>query len=179
MPYTVGCTPAPLTFTIRPRFDWQVLFSIGWLCFFGYYAYAAYVTGGRSVHSDNIFNVALFTVTAFAGLLVLIRRERIEIYSEQMVWRKTYFGITRSRSAPLDDVLGAEWCEGQQQGRHGKGPDYVEFFLTNGSIKACFGLSFDDFDRMREDIRSSFPELVKRWGRATVQSKDLTLLNLN
>lgn len=179
MPYTVGCTPAPLTFTIRPKFDWKILVSIGWLSFFGYYAYAAYVTGGKSVHSDNIFNVALFTVAAFAGMLSLIRRERIEVYSEQMIWRKTYFGITRSRSAPLADVLGAEWTEGEQRGRHGKGPDYVEFFLPDRSVKACFGLSFDEFDRMRGDIGSSFPELIRRWGRPKVRLKDLTLLNLN
>ncbi len=179
MPYTVGCTPAPLTFTIRAKFDWQVLLSIGWLCFFGYLAYDAYASGGKSVHSENFFNVAVFTIGALVGLLGLIRRERIEIYSERMIWRKTYFGITRSKEAPLADVLGAEWAEGEQRGRSGKGPDYVEFFLPDGSVKACFGITFEEFDRMREDIRSSFPDLIKRWGRSSVRSKDLTLLNLN
>lgn len=179
MPYTAGGTPAPLTFTIRPKFDWQILLSIAWLCSFGYYAYAAYVSGGRSAHSENFFNVFLFTVAASAGLLGLIRRERIEIYSDQMIWRKTYFGITGSKSAPLADVLGAEWSEGKQRGRHGKGQDYVEFLLPNGSVRACFGITFDEFDQMREDIRNSYPDLIKRWGRATVRSKNFTLLNLN
>jgi hypothetical protein len=108
-----------------------------------------------------------------------IRRERVEIYSEQMVWRKTYFGITRSKAAPLADVLGAEWSEGEERHRRGKGPDYVEFFLPSGSVKACYGFTFDDFDRMREDIRTMFPQLIDRWGHGTVRSKEFTLLNLS
>lgn len=111
--------------------------------------------------------------------MAFIRRERIEIYSDQMVWRKTYFGITRSNAAPLDDILGAEWNEGEQRGRQGKGPDYVEFYLPDRSVKACFGFTFDDFDRMCEDIRTMYPQLINRWGKSTVRSKTLTLLNLS
>lgn len=176
MPYTVSCTPAPLTFTIRPKFDWQYLLSIAWVCFIGY---QVFFVRWRNLRSNDVFDVVIFAVVSFAVVLSLIRRERIEIYSEQMVWSKTYFGITRSNAAPLADVLGAEWNEGEQRGRGGKGPDYVEFYLSNGSVKACYGFTFDDFERMREDIRSMFPELINRWGRSTVRSKTLTLLNLN
>jgi hypothetical protein len=63
-----------------------------------------------------------------AVLLSLIRRERIEIYPDRMVWNKTYFGITRSNAAPLADVLGADWSEGEQKGRS-KTPDHVELVV--------------------------------------------------
>jgi hypothetical protein len=176
VPYTVNCNPAPLTFTIRPKFGWQFLLGIGWVSFIGY---QIFFLGWSEVSSDNLFELVIFVTVSFGICMALIRRERIEIYSEQMVWRKTYFGITRSDAAPLDDVLGAEWNEGEQRGRQGKRPDYVEFYLPDRSVKACFGFSFDDFDRMREDIRTMYPQLVNRWGRAAVRSKDLTLLNLN
>jgi hypothetical protein len=173
VPYTVNCNPAPLTFTIRPKFDWQILVSIPWVCFVGYQVFFL------RFRSDNLSEIVIVVAISLAALASFIRRERIEIYSEQMVWRKTYFGITRSNAAPLADVLGAEWNEGEQRGRHGKGPDYVEFYLPNGSVKACFGFTFDDFERMREDIRTMFPQLINRWGQATVRSKDFTLLNLS
>jgi hypothetical protein len=150
------------------------LLTIAWFCFIGYQAFL--------VHRRDLpdaLDIVIFTVISFGVLLSLIRRERIEIYSDQMVWRKTYFGITRSNAAPLADVLGAEWNEGEERGRGGKGPDYVEFYLANGSVKACYGFKFNEFDRMRQDISTMYPELVKRWGRSTVRSKNLTLLNLS
>ena len=113
-----------------------------------------------------------------AILLALIRRERIEIYPDRMVWSKTYFGVTRSKTAPLADVLGAEWNEGEQQRRF-KTPDHVEFYLSTGSVKACYRFTFDEFDKMRQDIGSMYPELIKTCGRAAVHSKNLTLLNLS
>jgi hypothetical protein len=173
MPYTVGCTPAPLTFTIRPRFGWQSFLGIAWIFFVGY----AVVLG--QFRTPDLFDYILFSLISFSILLAFIRRERVEIYPDQMVWRKTYIGFTRSKAAPLTDVLGAEWNEGEQHGRQGKGPDYVEFYLSNGSVKACYGFTFDEFDRMRNDIRSAYPDLVKRWGRSTPRSKTLTLLNLS
>ena len=176
MPYTVSCTPAPLTFTIRPRFDWQFLFSIAWVCFVGY---QVIFVGWRTFRSADVFDFVIFGCVSVAVLLSLIRRERIEIYPDHMVWSKTYFGFTRSNVAALADILGAEWSEGEQRGRQGKGPDYVEFYLPTGSVKACYGFTFDDFDRMREDIRSMYPALIKRWGRSTMRSKTLTLLNLS
>lgn len=51
--------------------------------------------------------------------------------------------------------------------------------MSTGSVKACYGFTFDDFDKMRQDIGRMYPELMKRWGRSTVRSKDLTLLNLS
>ena len=44
--------------------------------------------------------------------------------------------------------------------------------------RARSGLTFDEFVRMREEIRSMYPALVKRWGQSSVRSKDFTLLNL-
>jgi hypothetical protein len=173
MAYSVSCNPAPLTFTIRPRFGWQSMLGIAWICFIVYRLVGW--RGARSYDPLDLFGLALIS---FSVLLSFIRRERIEIYPDQMVWRKTYFGLTHSKTAPLSDVLGAEWNEGEQQGRRGKGPDYVEFYLPNGSVKACYGFTFDDFDRMRNDIRPMYPDVIKRWGRPTTRSKTLTLLNL-
>jgi hypothetical protein len=45
-----------------------------------------------------------------------------------MVWNKAYFGITRSNAAPLADVLGADWSEGERKGRS-KTPDHVELVV--------------------------------------------------
>ena len=175
MPYTFSCAPAPLTFTIRPRFDWQFLLSIAWVGFIGYEVFS----GGWRIHSSDVFDIAIFAFVSVAILLSLIRRERIEIYPDRMVWSKTYFGITRSKAAPLSDVLGAEWNEGDQEGRQSKAPDHVEFYLSTGSVKACYGFTFEEFEKMRQDIGSMYPALIKRWGRATVRSKNLTLLNLS
>lgn len=180
VPYTAGCNPAPLTLTIYPKLDWRILASIAWLSFFGYSGYKSFVAGGRAIHWGNILSIIIYEMAALVGLLAMIRRERIEIYSNQMIWRKTYFGVTSSKAAPLADVLGAEWIEhNNSDGDGGKGPDYVEFTLPGGTVKACFGLSFDEFDRMREDIRSMYPELITRWGKLTVRSKHFTMLNLN
>lgn len=176
MPYTISCSPAPLTFTIRPRMDWQVLFSMAWL---GFVAYVLYNPHSRNVSSDSILDFVFLAVASIGVLLALIRRERVEVYPDRMIWSKTYFGFTRSKSAPLSEVLAVEWSEGQQHGNKGKGPDYVEFYLTNGSVKACFGFTFEEFDRMREEVRSMYPDLVKRWGTSRIRSKDLTLLNLS
>jgi hypothetical protein len=142
---------------------------MAWTCFV---AYKLFVD-----HRADVVDVAFSAGISLLVLLSLIRRERIEIYSDQMVWRNTYFGITRSTSAPLADILGAEWSEGEPT-RGGKRPDYVEFFLPTGSVKSCYGLTFEEFDQMREDIRTMYPELIHRWGRSSVRSKDLTLLNL-
>jgi hypothetical protein len=60
-----------------------------------------------------------------------------------------------------------------------KTPDHVEFYLPAEVVKACYGFTFDEFEKMRQEIGSMYPELTKRWGRATVRSKDLTLLNLS
>jgi hypothetical protein len=175
MAYTVGCSPAPLTFTIRPRLSWQLLLSAGWACIIAYNIYVTYL---RKAWSDLVFDFAILALVSFGILLSFIRRERIEIYPDHIVWNNTYFGFTRSKSAPLADILAIEWNEGDERGRQGKGPDYVEFYLPTGSVKACFGFTFEDFDKMREDVRTMFPDLVKRWGASTVRSKDLTLLNL-
>lgn len=134
MPYTVGCTPAPLTLTIHPKLGWQSLLGIAWICFVGYQV--VFVDWPKT---RDILGYILFAIISFSVLLSFIRRERIEIYPDQMVWRKTYFGFTRSNAAPLSDVLGAEWNEGEQRGRQGKGPDYVEFYLSNGSVKRAMG----------------------------------------
>jgi hypothetical protein len=176
MPYTLGCSPAPLTFTIRPRFGWQSAVSIAW---FGFVVYAV-ISGGRSkIHSNDLFEIVLYALISFSVIVSFIRRERIEIYPDQMVWCKTYFGFTRSNAARLSDVRGAEWNQGQDEERQHKGPDYVELFHTTGSVKACYGFTFDDFDRMRNDIRSVYPDVIRRWGQSTPRSKTLTLLNLS
>lgn len=174
MPYTVSCDPAPLTFTIRPRFTWQSVLGVAWACFIAYQ-----IVGWREERSHNLFNWGIVALMSVIILLSFIRRERIEIYPGRMVWRTTYFGFTHSKTAPLSDVLGAEWYEGDQEGRRGKGPDYVEFYLPNGSVKACFGFTFDDFDRMRNEIRPMYPDVISRWGQSTTRSKTLTLLNLS
>ncbi len=177
MPYTVACTPAPLTFTIRPKLQWQSLLTVAWFTFIGYEVYLH--DWHRLAAPDRMLDTVLYTLVSLGALLSLIRRERVEIYSEQMIWRKTYFGFTRSNAVPLTEVMGAEWNEGGER-RGGKAPDYVKFYLADGrSIKACFGFTFEDFDRFREDIRTMFPALLKRWGHATVTSNNLTLLNLS
>lgn len=89
-----------------------------------------------------------------------------------------WFGIPRVRTVPLAEVLGAEWTEGQRH-EESKGPDFVEFFLPSGSVRACYGFTFEEFDSMREHIRTMYPDLVKRWAASSVRSKDFTLLNLN
>lgn len=176
MPYTVDCSPAPLTFNIRPKFGWQSLLGIAWICFI---AYEISLVSWRKIGSHDPFNLTMFALISFSVILSFIRRERIEIYPDQMIWRKTYFGFTRSKASPLSDVLAAEWNEGDQEGRRSKGPDYVEFYLPNGSVKACYGFTFDDFDRMRNEIRGMYPDLIKRWSQSTTRSKTFTLLNLS
>lgn len=176
MSYTIDCSPAPLTFNIRPKFDWQLVVGIAWICFI---AYEFVFAGWRKIWDYDPLDLILFALISFSVVLSFIRRERIEIYPDQMIWRKTYFGFTHSKAAPLSDVLAAEWNEGEQEGRRGKRPDYVEFYLPNGSVKACYGFTFDDFDRMRNAIRGMYPELTKRWGQSTLRSKTLTLLNLS
>jgi hypothetical protein len=94
--------------------------------------------------SWDFFTLAIFGLVLVTTVLSLIRRERIEIYSERMVWRRTYFAITRSTESPVDEVLGAEWREGDDRGES-KGPTYLEFFLPGNSVKAGFGLTFEDF----------------------------------
>jgi hypothetical protein len=175
VPYSVGCDPAPLTITVRPRLDWQLVVSAAWICFIGYELYAV---DWHKAGSDFLFDIVFLGLVSFGILVSFIRRERIEIYPDRMIWRKTYFGFTKSRSAPIAEILAIEWNEGEERGRQGKGPDYVEFYLTTASVKACFGFSFEDFEKMREDIRSMYPVLVKRWGTSTVRSKNFTLLNL-
>lgn len=46
-------------------------------------------------------------------------------------------------------------------------------------VKAGYTLTFDEFDKFRDEVRSMYPDLYKRWGSSSVRSKDLTLLNLN
>ncbi|MGE5324893.1 MAG: hypothetical protein ACM3SW_18640 [Actinomycetota bacterium] len=175
MPYTVDCSPAPLTFSVRPKVDWLSVLSIAWVCFVAYEAFANW----RKIGSYDPFDLTIFVLASLSVVLSFIRHERIEIYPDQMIWRKTYFGFTRSRSAPLSDVLAAEWNEGDQDEMRRKGPDYVEFYLPNGSVKACYGFTFDDFDRMRNEIRGMYPDVVKRWSQSTTHSKTFTLLNLS
>jgi hypothetical protein len=151
------------------------LLSAAWVCFVGHQVLHGH---SRETRSDYIFDIIIFGLVSFGILLSFIRRERIEIYPDQMIWSKTYFAVNRSKAAPLSDILAVEWSEGDQRGE-GKGPDYVEFYLSTGSVKACFGFGFDDLERMREDIRSMYPDLVKRWGTSSVHSKDFTLLTLS
>jgi len=127
----------------------------------------------------DIVGILLFVSISFAAILSHVRRERIEIYSDQMIWRRTYFGVTSSKTAPLGEVFGAEWIEGDEDNRRRRGPDHVEFYLATGTIKACFGITFEEFDHMRDDIRAMYPDLVKRWGQSSLRSKEFTLLNLN
>ncbi len=176
MPYAVNYSPAPLTLNIRPRLNWRLFLTVAWL---GFIAYQTLLVNRRKVGSYNVFDIVILIGISTVILLSFLRRERIEIYPDQMVWRTTYFGVTRSKAAPLADVLGAEWNEGEQPGRYGKGQDYVEFYFRAGSIKACYGFTFDEFDKMREDIRAMYPDLIKRWGHSPARSKDLTLLNLS
>jgi len=149
--------------------------SIAWI---GFIVYEVSL-GWQKTRSYDPFDIIVLALVSLSALLSFIRRERIEIYPEQMVWRKTCFGVTRSKAAPLSDVLGAEWNEGAEQGERRKGPDYVEFFLPNGSVKACYGFTFDDFDKMRNYIRPMYPDVIKRWSQSTIRSKTLTLLNLS
>ena len=172
MPFTISPTPAPITISIRPRWDWKILLTVlsGFLYIF--------LTDPRSWGGDRVFDSIFMAFILVGAVLYLIRRERIEVYPDQIVWNWTYFGITRKKSAPSVDVLGVEWNEGERQGRRGKGPDYVEFYLPDSSVKTCFGFTFDEFDEMRTAIGSMYPELIKRWGSSTIRSKDFTLLNL-
>lgn len=179
MPYTVGYAPAPLTFAIRPKIDWRTLLVLLWFCYTGYHALEIFRTARRIDHPPDILGLVIFAAATVVAVLSLLRRERIEFYADRVVWRRTYLGVSGSRQAPLAEVVAAQWSEGDDRGRRGKGPDYVEFFLSTGSVQACFGLSFEEWERMREDIRQMYPNLVKRWGAASIHSKDLTLLNLN
>ena len=176
MPYTINYSPAPLTFTIRPRLNWRLLLSVVWLCFI---AYRIFLVDLRPGEADDNFEIIILAFISLGVCLSFFRRERIEFYPDQIIWRTTWFGFTRSKVAPLADVLGAEWNEAEQRGGRSKRQDYVEFFLPAGSIKACYGLKFEEFDRMREEIRSMYPDLIKRWGQSSSRSQDLTLLNLN
>ena len=176
VPYTIDCTPAPVTITVRHKLNWQALLGVAWVAVV---FYPIFGVDWRHVRvQDHRLDIIVVAVATFAFFLSLIRRERIEIYPDRMVWRRTYFGITNSTEAPLEDVIGAEWSEGNERGEGDKEPDHVVFYLPGGSVKSCRGFTFEDFDRMREDIRLMYPDLIKRWGRARVRSKDFTLLNL-
>jgi hypothetical protein len=163
-----------LTFTIRPGFGWRYVVGIAWSCFVGYQIVLNYQRA-----SHNKLAAVMIALISLSVLLSFIRRERIEIYPDRMVWRATYFGFTHTETAPLSDVLGAEWYEGEREDRRDYGQDYVEFFLPDGSVKACYGLTFDEFDQMRNDIRPMYPDVIRRWGQSTTRSKTLTLLNLS
>jgi hypothetical protein len=176
-PYTIECTPAPLTLTIRPKPDWHAVIGLAWLAYFLYQVFG--VDWQRVRVQDHLFDLVVLGVFTVATVLSFIRRERIEIYPDRMVWRRTYFGVTRSKEARLEDVFGAEWSEAQDRGEGGRVPEHVEFYVPGATVKACYGFSFEDYDRMREDIRGMYPDLIKRWGRARIQSKDFTLLNLS
>ena len=176
MPYTVDCSPAPLTFNVRAKFGWQSVLGSAWI---GFIVYEFAVANWRKIGSYDPVDLTIIALISFFAILSFIRRERIEIYPDRMIWRKAYFGFTRSQTAPLSDVLAAEWNEGDQEGRRSKGPDYVEFYLPNGSIRACYGFTFDDFDRMRNEISGMYPDLIKRWSQSTTRSKTFTLLNLS
>jgi hypothetical protein len=174
VPFTVEYAPAPLNFNVRPRFDWKMLLGIPWECYIIYELWHDF----HQRPNDLNFDLVLFAIVTAFTILAFIRRESIQIYPDRMVWRKTYFGFPHERSAPLADVLGAQWTEGHQD-RQGKRPDFVEFFLPSKSVKACYGFTFDEFDSMREHIRTMYPDLIKRWGSSSVRSKDFTLLNLH
>jgi hypothetical protein len=174
MPFTVEFAPAPLNFVVRTGFNWKMLIGIPWECLITFQLWADFRKHPKHLNFDIVI---LGSATAVA-ILAFIRRENIQVYQDRMVWRRTYFGFTFEKSAQIADVLGAEWTEGHQN-REGKRPDYVEFFLPSRSIKAAYGLTFEEFDNMREHIRQMYPDLVKRWGNSSVRSKDFTLLNLH
>lgn len=176
MPYTVSCSPAPVTFTIKMRIGWQWLGSVAYVCGFAFWLWRGY---WRDFAWERSYQELLLLIFAVIAVLGFIRRERVEVYPDRIVWRKTYFGISRSKAVPISDVNAVEWCEGDDTGHGNKTPDYVAFYLPSETVKACYGFTFEDFERMREDIRGLFPDLVKRWGNASVRSKEFTLLNLS
>lgn len=174
MPFTVEYAPAPLNFNIRRGLNWKMLLSIPVELFILYWLFVDSMEHPKRLASDIVILALSFAAT----ILGFIRRENIQIYSDRIVWRRTYFGFPYERSAPLSDVVGADWMEGKQHGED-KSPDYVEFFLPDTSIRACYGFTFEEFDSMREHIRTMFPDLIKRWGSSSVRSRELTLLNLH
>ena len=149
---------------------------MSYLCGFVFWLWRGY---WRTFAWERFYQELLLLVFAVIAVLGFIRRERVEVYPDHMVWRKTYFGISRTKVAPIADVNAVEWCEGADSGQGNKLPDYVAFYLSSETVKACFGFTFEDFERMREDIRGLFPDLVKRWGTARVRSNGFTLLNLS
>ena len=42
----------------------------------------------------------------------------------------------------------------------------------------CYGFTFEEFDSMREYIRTMYPDLIRRRRRASIRSKEFTPLNL-
>src|SRR5260370_7563391 len=113
MPYSVSCTPAPLTFTIRTRFAWQSALGIAWICFVAYQVVIVW----RETRSYDLFVFVLLSLISFSILLSFIRRDRIQIYPDQIVWRKTYFAFTPSKAAPLSDILRAN-CNERDKASH-------------------------------------------------------------
>ena len=172
MPFEVSAAPAPLTFTIRPRFGWQGAVSILW---FLVITYLIFNDGESNILLIKLL-VWLFLFFGLIWFLSLFRRERIEIYPDEMVWKKTTFGITTLKRTPLEDVRAAQWNESDE--RSERGPSYIAFYVPGGIVRAGFTLTFEEFNLFREQIHGMYPALYDRWATAGVQSDGLTLLNL-
>jgi hypothetical protein len=171
VPFTVSCSPAPLTFTIWPNWQKTIYKSLGSIAFVAFYFLS------NKVQRNSSLDWFLPTATLM-GLFVLIRRERIEIYSDSLIFHRLYLGISRTKSVPFAEVLGVEWHEANEEGES-KSPSYLEFYTLADSIRAGITLSFEEYEQFREQVRMMYPELGRRWGKAVVRSKDLTLLNLS
>ncbi len=130
MPYTVSCTPAPLTFTIRPSFGWQFLSSIAWVCFIGYQL--IFVGLRNTLRSAGVFGFVIFGCISGAILLSLIRRERIEIYPSHMIWSKTYFGFTRSPLLRSPRYLGPSGAKANSREKKAKDQITLSFIYRPG-----------------------------------------------
>jgi hypothetical protein len=170
VPFSVSASPAPLTFTVWPNWKSLLYGSLGLIGFAGFY----FFTDRIPKDTTRALFLAIGGVTT---LYAMVRRERIEIYPDSITFRKLYLGIPTSKSVRLDEVLGLEWNEGNDEGKD-RSPSYLEFYTTLGSIKAGFSLSFEEYEKFREEVRMLYPQLDSRWGNARVRSKHLTLLNL-
>ena len=159
-----------MTFTIWPNWKKTAYGSISWLVFLCIYFFTNRI--------ERVDTVTLYiSIGSIIGLIAIIRRERIEIYPDSIIIRQLYLGIPRTRSAPFNEVLGVEWNEGNDR-REDRSPSYLEFYTSSGSIRGGYTLTFEEYEVFRAQVRMMYPELDKRWGKAVIRSKDLTLLNL-
>jgi hypothetical protein len=170
VPFTVSASPAPLTFTLSASLKNVLFGSVGLIVSVSSYVFTQEIPKSSTL---NFF----FVLGSVTALNALIRRERIEIYPDSLRFRKIYFGIPMTKSILVDEVLGLEWVEGNEEGKN-RSPSYLEFYTTQGSIKAGYSLTFEEYERFRGEVRMLYPHLDIRWDEARVRSKDFTLLNL-